>query len=66
MSDRIFSRIVVPRNPIVFEEGEELFSIPEEAFLIGQDIFRSIGVMQNHMAVKMLYGLPKMLEMPLL
>jgi hypothetical protein len=45
VSDGIFSRIVVPRDPIVFEEGEELVSIPEKALLIGQDIFRNIGLM---------------------
>jgi hypothetical protein len=56
----------MPRDPIVFEEGEELVSISEKALLIGQDIFRSIGLMQNHLAIKMVNRLPKLLEMPLL
>jgi hypothetical protein len=49
MSDGIFSRIIVPRYPIVFQESEKAFSIPDKAFLIGQNIFGNIGLMQNYM-----------------
>ena len=66
MSDGIFSRIIVPRDPIVLEECEEVFLIPYKAFLIGEDIFRSIGFVQNHLAVKLVNGFPKMLEILLL
>jgi len=64
MSDRIFSRIIVPRYPIVFQEREEAFLIPYKAFLIDDNAFGRPVFVDNHL-IKMVNGLPKMLEISL-
>src|SRR5438132_1433540 len=55
VSNRSFSRIIVPRDRFVFEKRKQTVSIPYEPFLIFQSQVGSVILINNSLPIKLLH-----------